>query len=96
MDFDQLWDVFVKNYSRDDLTKKALDDNSTEDNTWMCFRKTFYIVQKSGEILVDATVRNCGRLFLVGIHIFSVIIKADKIGRKVSERFNNFFLFFFA
>lgn len=32
MDFDQLWDVFVKNYSRDDLTKKALDDNSTEDN----------------------------------------------------------------
>lgn len=32
MDFDQLWDVFVKNYSRDDLTKKALDDNSEEDN----------------------------------------------------------------
>lgn len=32
MDFDQLWDVFVKNYSRDDLTKKALDDNSAEDN----------------------------------------------------------------
>ena len=32
MDFDQLWDVFVKNYSRDDLTKKTLDDNSEEDN----------------------------------------------------------------